>query len=1176
MPQPNSLDAYYCGLEAVNSATLHMTKDQQVIFANQAACSLFGYSAEKMANMHISQLLENFSSNKNHPFKDHLFYSETKEQNQLNEIFKCLLLNEDHVIAEVNVKSVNWLGTDTSYVLNINSSNIRPPSGNEVYDIIHRINVATTAAKIGIWEFNIKQQTLIWDEQMFQVYGIDPANFTGHLSDWTDLLHEDDKEGVLACLDQALNNIEKLDIAFRITTPEGETRHIRAFGRPVRYIDGDVSKIIGVNYDIGEQQEQQKWLENGLQSNELLIKVLRETDNAVIITDENVKTKWINPGFTRITGYYLDEIVGKDPGLMLQGPQSNPQTIAQMGQAIAERERFNVEILNYRKDGKLLWLKINSHPIYQKGKFSGFIAIQSDITEQKNAEFELLKTNSIKNAILDSAHLLMVSCDAQGRILTCNQTTETVLGYARKALKRDGNIQQFMLKAELERFARDSLNPYHSPLEAFFYGASQGKVDENQWTFITQNGIPLPMEVAVTSIRSQDDQLDGYLLVAKDISQIKLLEKERQRQQDLLKTTGEMAKLGGWELNLSTNKVTWSDQVYRIHELPIGSEVDLDSAMNFYPEDVRPMVQNAINNSIANGQKWDLQVPFITAKNNNIWVRAVGYAEYQQGEPVMLRGAFQDITEMKKAEEHAKEASRAKSEFLANMSHEIRTPINGIVGMNDLLLSTDLTKKQRHFAELVHSSSESLLLLINDILDFSKIEAGKLSIEAIGFDLHLLLGNIIDTFASRAQQKGIELIFDLHPDVPQWITSDPGRIRQVLNNLIGNAIKFTHHGEVILRATLHSDEQLKFYVVDTGIGIHADNQKALFSKFMQVDSSTTRHFGGTGLGLAISKQLSELLGGAVGVESKWQQGSSFWFTITLEAFSRVIPPDSALFADFADFAKPVQVLVVHDNTTLNGILQNWLAAQNITMHHAKNASQALKILRHRHLSDTPIDVALIDTNLSGINGVELTKAIRSNDLFEKLHIILMTPHDWLEAGTSSQLTGAVSYIAKPIKPATLHDAFNNALDTQSPSKPIIAVPTVKLLNKDQQVPHILLVEDNFINQQVVIEMLKKLNCTFEVAENGQEAIHTLEQADRAFDTILMDCQMPIMDGYKASQIIRKNMHENYASTIPIIALTANAMKGDREACLAAGMNAYLSKPIVLADLRAELHQWLRS
>ncbi|WP_166422346.1 PAS domain-containing hybrid sensor histidine kinase/response regulator [Paraglaciecola sp. 20A4] len=1172
MPQPHPIDAYYCGLEAVNSATLHITKNQQVIFANQAACSLFGYSAEKMANMHISELLDNFSSNENHPFKDHLFYSETKERKQLNEIFKCLLLNDDHAIAEVNVKSVNWLGTDTSYVLNINPTNIRPPSGNEVYDIIHRINVATTVAKIGIWEFDIKQQKLIWDEQMFQVYGIAPDSFTGSLSDWTDLLHEDDKEGVLACLNQALSNVAKLDIAFRITTPAGEIRHIRAFGRPVHYGDGHVSKIIGVNYDIGEQQEQQKWLENGLQSNELFIKVLRETDNAVIITDENVKTKWVNPGFTRITGYYLEEIVGKDPGRLLQGPQSSQQTIALMREAIAMRERFNVEILNYRKDGSLLWLKINSHPIYQKGKFSGFIAIQSDITEQKNAEFELLKANSIKNAILDSAQLLMVSCNAQGRILTCNQTTETVLGYERKALKRDGNIQQFMLKAELEKFARDSLNPNHSPLEAFFNNASQGKVDENQWTFKTKSGKPIPMEVVVTSIRSQDDQLDGYLLVAKDISRIKLLEKERQRQQDLLKTTGEMAKLGGWELNLSTNQVTWSDQVYRIHELPIGSEIDLDSAMNFYPEDVRPMVQNAINNSIANGLKWDLQVPFITAKNNNIWVRAVGYAEYHQGEPVMLRGAFQDITEMKKAEEHAKEASRAKSEFLANMSHEIRTPINGIVGMNDLLLSTDLTKKQRHFAELVHSSSESLLLLINDILDFSKIEAGKLSIEAIGFDLHLLLGNIIDTFASRAQQKGIELIFDLHSDVPQWITSDPGRIRQILNNLIGNAIKFTHHGEVILRATLHNDEQLKFCVVDTGIGIHEDNQKALFSKFMQVDSSTTRHFGGTGLGLAISKQLSELLGGAVGVESKWQQGSSFWFTITLEAFSRVSPPDSVLFADFD---KPVQVLIVHDNTTLNGILQNWLAAQNIAIHHAKNASQALKILRHRHLSDTPIDVALIDTNLSGINGVELTKAIRSNDLFDKLHIILMTPHDWLETGTSSQLTGAVSYIAKPIKPATLYDAFGSALDTQLLSNPVIAVAPVKLLNKYQQVPHILLVEDNFINQQVVIEMLKKLNCTFEVAENGQEAIHTLEQADRAFDAILMDCQMPIMDGYQASQIIRKNMHGNYASTLPIIALTANAMKGDREACLAAGMNAYLSKPIVLADLRDELLQWLQ-
>ncbi|MGY0593886.1 MAG: response regulator, partial [Paraglaciecola chathamensis] len=607
-------------------------------------------------------------------------------------------------------------------------------------------------------------------------------------------------------------------------------------------------------------------------------------------------------------------------------------------------------------------------------------------------------------------------------------------------------------------------------------------------------------------------------------------------------------------------------------ELPIGSEVDLEKAMEYYPEEARPVVEEAINSSIANGNRWDLQVPFITAKGKHIWVRAVGYAEYQNDEPVILRGAFQDITEMKKAEEQAKEASRTKSEFLANMSHEIRTPINGIVGMNDLLLATELTKKQRHFAELVHSSSESLLLLINDILDFSKIEAGKLSIESIDFDLHLLLGNIIDTFASRAQQKGLELIFDLHPDVPQWIASDPGRIRQVLNNLLGNAIKFTHHGEIVLRITLDGEKQLKFCIIDTGIGIHEDNQAALFSKFMQVDSSTTRNFGGTGLGLAISKQLSELLGGTVGVSSQWQQGSTFWFTIALEAFSRGHGTSTPWFPELD---RSLQVLVVDDNPTLSAILGQWLTTQNIQVYHAQNASLALKRLREQQLSSAKIDVALIDTSLPGINGIELTKAIRSNDQFAKLHVILMTPHDWLETGTANQLSGPVSYIAKPVKPASLGAAFSGALSSNSPAKAVQEEPDVKLLNKYFQTPNILLVEDNFINQQVVIEMLKKLHCSVQVAENGQEAIHTLEDADKGFDLILMDCQMPIMDGYEASRKIRNNLHSNYASTLPIIALTANAMKGDREACLSAGMNAYLSKPIILAELKTELQKWLK-
>ncbi len=1171
MSRLNLLDAYYCGLEAVSSATLHITKDQLVLFANEAACALFGLDGESLTNMPVDGLLENFYSSNDHALDNNLFYSEAKGSKLLDGIFKCTLSSGEYRIAQASVKSVNWLDDDTSYVVTIDPDNVRPPSGNEIYDIIHRINVATTVAQIGIWEFNLDEQKLIWDDQMYELYGYNPSDFSGKLSQWSELLHPDDKEEALSALNHSLTKIAKLDIAFRIVTPCGETRHMRAFARPLRSPTGNVAKIIGVNYDIGAQKQHQQWLENGLQSNELFIKVLRETDNAVIITDENVKIKWVNPGFTRITGYYLEEILGKNPGHLLQGSQSSSDKIAIMRSAVAQRERFNVEILNYRKDGEYIWLKINSHPIYVGGKFNGFIAIQSDITEQKNAELALLKANKFQKAILDSAHLLIISCDAKGKILTCNQTAEKVLDYTKAELKQNGNIQQFMLQNELVDFMDASAQTQGSPLDALFYLASQGQVDENQWTLVTKNNVKVPMEVTVTGIISPDNQLDRYLLVARDISQIKQFEKERRQQQDLLETTGEMANLGGWALNLETNEVTWSDQVYRIHELPIGSDVDLTSAMNFYPKDVRPLVQKAIDNSIAAGGKWDLQVPFITAKGKHIWVRAVGYAEYQNGLPVVLRGAFQDITEMKKAEEQAKEASRAKSEFLANMSHEIRTPINGIVGMNDLLLATELTHKQRHFAELVHSSSESLLLLINDILDFSKIEAGKLSIESIYFDLHLLLGNIIDTFASRAQQKGLELVFDLHMDVPQWITSDPGRIRQILNNLLGNAIKFTHHGEVILRVALKGENQLKFFVQDTGIGIHEDNQKALFSKFMQVDSSTTRHFGGTGLGLAISKQLSELLGGSVGVSSEWQQGSTFWFTIAPEALNDNPVQFSPLFPDRET---PLQVLLVDDNPTLSTVLRQWLTANNMVVQNAVNASGALKALRQSHLKTTKIDVALIDSNLSGINGIELTKAIRSNDLFAKLHIILMTPHDWLEKGTSSQLASPVSYVAKPVKPETLRGAFTGAIENGAKTKLITSLPETKLLNKNRQAPHILLVEDNFINQQVVIEMLKKLQCSVQVAENGQEAIHTLEESEVKFDAILMDCQMPIMDGYEASRTIRKSQHINYTSTLPIIALTANAMKGDKEACLAAGMNAYLTKPIVLAELRAELIKWL--
>ena len=628
-----------------------------------------------------------------------------------------------------------------------------------------------------------------------------------------------------------------------------------------------------------------------------------------------------------------------------------------------------------------------------------------------------------------------------------------------------------------------------------------------------------------------------------------------------------MAKLGGWEFDLRNNQLHWSKEVYRIHELPVGEPVDLGESINYFAPEARPIIQRAIEDGIVEGRAWDLQLPFITARNRRIWVRSVGFVEYADGEPVMLRGAFQDITQLKRAEEKAKDASRIKSEFLANMSHEIRTPINGIIGMNDLLLKTNLNDKQRHYVKLAQASGESLLHLINDILDFSKIEAGKLQLEEIQFDLFKLLEEIADTFALKAEEKNLEFIYMVSNDVPRYIRSDPSRIRQIITNLVSNALKFTEQGEVTIRVSEAGMNKLHFEVTDTGIGIPQEKIKNLFSKFVQVDASTTRKFGGTGLGLAISKQLSEMMGGRIGVRSLLKEGSTFWFNIRYGEILET-PEENIIKPDLSN----KRVLFLDDRAINHELANNLLDSDNIEFVGVRTSPEAIKMVRQASKLDSPIDLVILDENIPGVSGLQLAKAIRHDKSVVQPKIVLMTTAGSTHKEQVFKEAGIDSHFHKPIKPRIFNKsialAFGQYVDLiEQDLETEVKPPT----NPEHR---ILLVEDNYINQQVASEMLKDLGYLVQVAENGEQALEALEAAEEPFQLILMDCQMPVMDGYETSRIIRSSKSRKINSNIPIIALTANAMKGDEEKCIAAGMNDYMSKPIVITVLRDSLEKWL--